>query len=118
ETLGCASVICSDKTGTITENIMTVQQLYINNDSLYVTGAGNDSQGAFYHEEKEVDHTFPTLESLLTYGMICNDASLGVKQGKYVIDGDPTDGALLIAARKLQLTLEDKEEYTIVKEFP
>lgn len=118
ETLGCASVICSDKTGTITENMMTVQQLYINNDTVHITGAGNDSQGTFFQGEKEIDHTFPTLETLLTYGMICNDASLVVKQGKYGIDGDPTDGALLVAARKLQLTEADREHYTIIKEFP
>ncbi len=118
ETLGCASVICSDKTGTITQNMMTVQQLYVNGKIIDVTGAGNDSEGSFYSDHQIIDRTFPSLENLLLYAMICNDASLGVHQGKYIIDGDPTDGALLIAARKLGLTEAEGKQYRIIKEYP
>lgn len=118
ETLGCASVICSDKTGTITENMMTVQQLYVNGSLIEVGGAGNDPEGTFYYQEQMINRTFPSLENLLLYSMICNDASLGIKKGKYIIDGDPTDGALLIAARKLGLTEAEEKQYTIIKEFP
>src|SRR5699024_464496 len=56
--------------------------------------------------------------SILLYGMLCNHASLLVQRGKYVVDGDPTDGALLIAARKLGLTEVLKENYKIIKEIP
>lgn len=118
ETLGCASVICSDKTGTITQNMMTVQQLYVNGKIIDVTGAGNDSEGSFYSDHQIIDRTFPSLENLLLYAMVCNDASLGVHQGKYIIDGDPTDGALLIAARKLGLTEAEGKQYRIIKEYP
>lgn len=118
ETLGCATVICSDKTGTITENKMTVQEIYLNDHHLYVTGAGDESIGDFYYNERKVDRSFPNLESLALYGALCNDATLFVKKGRYVVDGDPTDGALLIAARKLGISHHIKESYTIIKQFP
>lgn len=118
ETLGCASVICSDKTGTITENMMTVQQLFINGKIIHITGEGNSSTGEFYDKDQQIDRTFPSLENLLLYGMVCNHASLGIRKGRYVIDGDPTDGALLIAARKLGLTEAEGGNLEIIKEFP
>src|SRR5690625_3662189 len=86
ETLGCASVICSDKTGTITENEMTVKQLYLNGQFLSVTGDGYDILGDFLDKKRKVDNDFPNLEKMLLYGMICNHANLLVKKGKYMID--------------------------------
>src|SRR5690625_3721454 len=103
ETLGCATVICTDKTGTITENKMTVREMYVNHTPIFVSGEGYATTGDFYTRDKKLDDSFPHLESMLLYGMLCNDASLLVKKGKYIVDGDPTDGALLIAARKFGL---------------
>src|SRR5690625_1834080 len=59
ETLGCATVICSDKTGTITENKMTVQSIYVNESVLQVTGAGDKATGQFLHHNKEISDEFP-----------------------------------------------------------
>ncbi|GAB3067729.1 cation-translocating P-type ATPase [Virgibacillus ainsalahensis] len=118
ETLGSASVICSDKTGTMTENQMTVKEVYINEEHLYVTGDGYDIRGDYFLNDKKANDHFPNLESMLLYGMLCNNASLRVKKGKYFIDGDPTDGALLVAARKIGLTASKGENYRIIKEIP
>lgn len=118
ETLGCASVICSDKTGTMTENQMTVKEVYINDKKLFVTGDGYDVFGDYYENKTKVDEHFPNLKSMLLYGMICNHASLLTKKGKNLVNGDPTDGALLVAARKLGLTQADGESYRVVKEIP
>ncbi|ASN05822.1 calcium-translocating P-type ATPase, SERCA-type [Virgibacillus necropolis] len=118
ETLGSASVICSDKTGTMTENQMTVKEVYLNDKKLVVTGDGYDPIGDYYSTNTKVDDQFPHLKSMLLYGMLCNHASLLVKKGKNYVNGDPTDGALLVAARKLGLTQADGESYRIVKEIP
>ncbi|MCC2251919.1 calcium-translocating P-type ATPase, SERCA-type [Virgibacillus sp. AGTR] len=118
ETLGCASVICSDKTGTMTENQMTVKELYLNGKQLYVTGDGYDIRGDFFLTKAKLDKNFPNLETMLLYGMLCNQASIIVKKGKHYIDGDPTDGALLVVARKMGLTVSTAESYRIIKELP
>ncbi|GAA0612736.1 calcium-translocating P-type ATPase, SERCA-type [Virgibacillus siamensis] len=118
ETLGCASVICSDKTGTLTENQMTVKELYVNGKHLYVTGNGYSVQGDYFLNDKKVDRDFPNLNSMLLYGMLCNNASLQLRKGKYNIDGDPTDGALLVAARKFGLSHVLHDQYKVVKEIP
>ncbi|WP_087972965.1 cation-translocating P-type ATPase [Oceanobacillus rekensis] len=118
ETLGCASVICSDKTGTMTENQMTVKEIYLNGEYLYVSGDGYQIDGDYFLDRNKVDQSYPNLENMLLNGMLCNNASLLVKKGKNYIDGDPTDGALLVAARKMGLTADLGEDYRIIKEFP
>ncbi|MFD1038045.1 calcium-translocating P-type ATPase, SERCA-type [Virgibacillus byunsanensis] len=118
ETLGCASVICSDKTGTMTENQMTVKEVYINGQYLYVSGDGYDIRGDYFLNKTKVDRAYPHLESMLLYGMLCNNSSLQVKKGKYLVDGDPTEGALLVAARKMGLSPTDDEQYKVIKEIP
>lgn len=118
ETLGCASVICSDKTGTMTENQMTVKEMYVNGNYLYVSGDGYQIQGDFFIERKKIDRSYPNLENMLLYGMLCNNASLKIKKGKNIVDGDPTDGALLVAARKIGLGPDSISDYQIIKEFP
>jgi len=118
ETLGSTSVICSDKTGTITENKMTVKKIFLNNEYIDITGDGYDTQGNFYIKNQKIDRSYPHLESMLLYGALCNHSSLLVKKGKYLVDGDPTDGALLITARKLGLGVSITDRYRIIKETP
>lgn len=118
ETLGCASVICSDKTGTMTENQMTVKEIYLNGNYLSVTGRGYETRGEFLLNNRKMDQSYPNLKSMLLYGAICNNASLYVKKGKHYVEGDPTDGALIVAARKLGLTAMTEENYRIIKEIP
>ncbi|MFD1360280.1 calcium-translocating P-type ATPase, SERCA-type [Lentibacillus salinarum] len=118
ETLGCASVICSDKTGTMTENKMTVKEVFLNDKSLYVTGDGYDVKGNIFFNNHKMDRNYPNLESMFLYGMLCNNASLMLRKGKYYVDGDPTDGALLVAARKLGLSHQLYDNYRIIKELP
>ncbi len=118
ETLGCASVICSDKTGTMTENKMTVKEIYVNGRSIQVTGDGYDIDGAFYMNDQKIDRDDSQLETMLLYGMLCNNASLRVEKGQYKLEGDPTDGALLVAARKIGLMQALEQQYTVLHEIP
>src|SRR5699024_7799904 len=118
ETLGCASVICSDKTGTMTENEMTVKEIFLNKKTLYVTGDGYDVTGDFFLENDRLSRECANLESLLLYGLLCNNAQLMIKKGRYTVDGDPTEGALLVSARKLGLSHYIHGKYKILKEIP
>lgn len=118
ETLGCASVICSDKTGTMTENEMTVKEIFLNKKTLYVTGDGYDVTGDFFLENDRLSREYANLESLLLYGLLCNNAQLMIKKGRYTVDGDPTEGALLVSARKLGLSHYIHGKYKILKEIP
>lgn len=118
ETLGSASVICSDKTGTMTENQMTVKEIYINNDRLHVTGEGYQVSGDILMGERKIERSHPNLDSMLLYGMLCNQAELKENKGKYFVDGDPVDGALIVAARKFGISNDVKLAYRIIKEFP
>jgi len=118
ETLGCASVICSDKTGTMTENRMTVKELYLNGEFIEVTGDGYDTTGDFLQDGRKVGEHHANLRDMLLYGMLCNNAELQVKEGRHVVSGDPTDGALLIAARKQELADSEREAYHLLREIP
>lgn len=118
ETLGCASVICSDKTGTMTENQMTVKEIFLNGQFLTVTGDGYQAKGDILLNHKKVDQSYPQLHSMLLNGLLCNNASLLVKKGKYEVEGDPTDGALIIAARKLGIPEKTGMSYQTIKEIP
>ncbi|MDC3423640.1 calcium-translocating P-type ATPase, SERCA-type [Aquibacillus sp. 3ASR75-11] len=116
ETLGCASVICSDKTGTMTENQMTVKEIYVNDQTIHVTGEGYNPKGAFYLDNKQIKN--PDINHVLLYGTLCNHASLLKRKGKWMIDGDPTEGALLAAARKAGISEDFTAQFTIVHEIP
>ncbi|MCK4439426.1 cation-translocating P-type ATPase [Candidatus Bathyarchaeota archaeon] len=111
ETLGCTSVICSDKTGTLTKGEMTVQRIYINDKALKVTGVGYDPKGDFLFEDKKLD---PTKEkeiyTLLKAATLCNDAKLGKVEGRWAVKGDPTEGALVVVAAKASLWKEEIEK--------
>ena len=96
ETLGSSTVICSDKTGTLTENKMTVQHLYCGDSNYDVSGLGYQLEGAFSPEGKNNK----ALDLCLKTGVICNDANLWNDSGAFKPSGDPTEIALLVSAAK------------------
>ncbi len=120
ETLGCASVICSDKTGTMTQNEMTVTNLWSGGQNWKVDGVGYEPKGSFYKGEQSVElDREKALQQMLMFGLLCNHADLIQKKKEYVIDGDPTEGALLVAGMKAGYSREQLlNEFNIVQEFP
>jgi Ca2+-transporting ATPase len=123
ETLGSATVICSDKTGTLTQNEMTAVRLYVANLRLDVTGEGYEPEGDFSSYGDPADpHEHPEVLALLTGGLLCSDAQLEpvdpdeideteVSEGaNYRMVGDPTEGALVVAAAKADLWRDEVEE--------
>ncbi|MGD6808457.1 MAG: cation-translocating P-type ATPase [Candidatus Bathyarchaeia archaeon] len=113
ETLGSTSVICSDKTGTLTKGEMTVQRIYLNNTAIKVTGIGYAPEGKFEIDNKQITPDEQLLE-LLKISSLCNDSALerDAKSNKWTVKGDPTEGALIVAAAKADLSKEklDKQE--------
>lgn len=104
ETLGSASVICSDKTGTLTQNQMTVQKLYAGGQMIDVTGVGYEPQGEFLVSGQAIDiATHSALQETLQCGLLCNDANLVRTAQLWKIEGDPTEGALVVVAQKAGL---------------
>jgi Ca2+-transporting ATPase len=97
ETLGSTTVICTDKTGTLTRGEMTVRKLYSGGKYVEVTGAGYEPEGEF---KGELSTDEDPLKSLLLCGVLCNDADLFEEEGQWKIKGDPTEAALVVAARK------------------
>ncbi|TMW73160.1 cation-translocating P-type ATPase [Alteribacter natronophilus] len=121
ETLGCATVVCSDKTGTLTQNEMTVTALYADGSQWNVTGSGFKPEGEFFAGSRKVTPAQEKpLWQLLTFGVLCNHASITQKEdGSFAVDGDPTEGALLAAGLKAGVSRSSlNESYTIEKEFP
>lgn len=127
ETLGSATVICSDKTGTLTKNEMTVTKLFMGEEVFEVTGEGYEPVGEireyraeFLGQEEKASpkysvlspqsSAFPSgLRELLTASVLCNGATLKQEEGSWRILGDPTEGALLVAAAKAGLRMEELE---------
>ncbi|AKB74142.1 Cation-transporting ATPase, E1-E2 family [Methanosarcina lacustris Z-7289] len=110
ETLGSTNIICTDKTGTLTQNKMTVEKLYVNGTLLSVTGRGYEPVGDFFKEGQSVPEDVH-LHKLLVTGTLCNDAGLAQEDGIWNMMGDPTEGALVVAAAKAgiwKIALEKK----------
>ena len=120
ETLGSVTTICSDKTGTLTQNKMVVQAIEISNKSLRVTGEGYAPRGEFLLNGQRIepeDHL--EVEALAIACALCNDATLQQEKGDWRILGDPTEGALLTLAAKTGI---EKDQWASrlprVAEFP
>jgi len=113
ETLGSATVICSDKTGTLTLNEMTVQRLFVDGRWIEVTGEGYLPRGEFRRDGQLINPSNePSLNLMLRIGALCNDSFLTIRDNDECCDiyGDPTEGALLVAATKAGLNKENLEK--------
>ena len=125
ETLGSATVICSDKTGTLTQNEMTVTRMWVDGQFINITGTGYVPKGEFRVDGKSVDMTnYPGALTALWLGVLNNDSEIETTgesedQKTYRIVGDPTEGALLVAATKAgAVHLEIDEAYPRENEVP
>lgn len=120
ETLGCATVICSDKTGTLTKNEMTVQKVYAEGNLFNVSGVGYEPRGEFMLGTNRIDpDSHPGLIEVLRCASLCNNAQLSKTETGYKIFGDPTEAAILTAAAKAGMSKEVLEqEFRFVDEIP
>lgn len=120
ETLGCATVICSDKTGTLTKNEMTVQAVYADRLLFKVKGIGYEPTGDYWlNNEQANPDNYKGLAKALTCGVLCNGAQLNGEYGAYKVVGDPTEAAILTAAAKASIWKHNLEtEYEFIQEIP
>jgi Ca2+-transporting ATPase len=109
ETLGATTVICTDKTGTLTQNRMTVRQIYADWKSVTVTGTGYVPEGEFRDHAGRVVEPGRALRWVLAIGVLCNDSALNQKGGAWQVTGDPTEGALVVAAAKAGILKSELE---------
>ncbi len=120
ETLGSTTVICSDKTGTLTENQMTVREVHADGCAYLVTGTGYDPTGDLRLADvvvKVPEHA--ALAECLRAGVVCNEAELRHEDGKLVVHGDPTEAALLVCAQKGGLIPADvRRDTTVLDSIP
>ncbi len=116
ETLGCTTVICSDKTGTLTRNEMTVQRIFAGGKDYHVTGVGYEPMGIFSADSREIEiiDQHVCLVETLRAGVHCNNAELEKNDQGYGIKGDPTEGALVVSAAKAGV----KPDWQRIDEIP
>ena len=120
ETLGSASVICSDKTGTLTRNEMTIQKVVTRSGEIDVTGTGYRPVGGLLVDGQPLEHG-PLLEEVrfvLGGGSLASDASLREQDGEWIVQGDPTEAAFLVAERKAGIAEERNARFDRVGEVP
>lgn len=123
ETLGCTSVICTDKTGTLTQNEMTVSRIWLPGSNFHVTGVGYEPKGDITPEQGEFTPEIQTrLKQFLIAGILCSNARLIPPKPDgtgWTILGDPTEAAILVAAEKLGIRFEqENHEFPRAREFP
>ncbi len=109
ETLGSTTTICSDKTGTLTKNEMTVTRLFDGQRDYEVTGSGYAPEGALQHAGVQIKPD-EALQRLLQIGLLCNESDLYQKEETWLVDGDPTEAALIVSAMKGGLLPEAEQE--------
>jgi ATPase, P-type (transporting), HAD superfamily, subfamily IC len=119
ETLGSTTVICTDKTGTLTKNEMTVEKIFVSGNALELTGAGYVPKGDFQKRGDRVDVTEEeTSVKLLKAIALCNNSAIEKRQDKWEVVGDPTEIALTVAAAKADLWKDELEkDYAMVEEI-
>jgi Ca2+-transporting ATPase len=120
ETLGDTTVICSDKTGTLTKNEMTVRLIYDGIHTYEVRGSGYDPGGEILHEQIPITKgERKDLIRMLRIGLLCNESNIYEEEGQYKVDGDPTEGALIVSAIKAGLNPEEeKDSYKQIAMIP
>jgi Ca2+-transporting ATPase len=107
ETLGSTTVICSDKTGTLTRNEMTVQVAWLAGQEYRFSGIGYAPDGEIERDGARLTELPTSLHDLLTIGILCNDAVVRLEQNIWTITGDPTEAALVVAGEKAGLSSRD-----------
>jgi len=108
ETLGSTGIICSDKTGTLTENQMTVQEILSAGRIYQVSGAEYGFEGSIQETSRKSEPlTSVALKECLTAGLLCNDSRVVERQGLFQVEGDPTEGALIVSAHKARYLFPD-----------
>ncbi|MDI9819142.1 MULTISPECIES: cation-transporting P-type ATPase [unclassified Legionella] len=110
ETLGSVSIICSDKTGTLTRNEMSVQKVYLPMSNLEVSGVGYSATGEFYRDDEKITTPTADLLTLSTACVLCNDAEINFQDDEPQLQGDPMEGALLSMAAKAGVYRHHLEE--------
>lgn len=119
ETLGCVTVICSDKTGTLTKGEMTVRKIFSGGRMIEVSGVGYDPVGELRDAEDIKVNDDLSLQLFLLAGTLCNDAILQEKEGRWAIQGDPTEGALVVAAEKAGIRQDEtRQQNPRLEEIP
>jgi len=119
ETLGCITVICADKTGTLTKGEMTVRRIFSGGRMIEVSGAGYVPEGEFRGSGEVTVMDRKSFQLLLQGGLLCNDADLQQRDGKWALRGDPTEGALVVAAAKAGLQIhETRLAHPRIEEIP
>lgn len=114
ETLGSTNVICTDKTGTLTKNEMTVTKYILCDETYVVTGAGYGTEGYVIDKktEKVINYNYNEAIKLATYvSALCTESSIKLDNDKWLITGDPTEAALMIAAKKLNFNWDNIKVY-------
>src|SRR3546814_66410 len=119
ETLGAVSVICTDKTGTLTRNEMTVRHIYLDGHELVASGTGYRPEGALKAEGQDDPPPTGAAADILRCGVLCNDTQLREKEGEWSVEGDPMEGALLAVAIKGSLSPDQcRDEWERLDEIP
>ena len=112
ESLGAVTVICTDKTGTITKNEMTVTKMLMNGKIFDITGSGYEPKGSFMQNSKELsEKEISHLEMIFRIGALCNNSRLVNKDGKWSIIGDSTEGSLLVLSKKSLISSSANDNY-------